>query len=267
MKRIFSLFCSAFAVGVFSFIGCGQAAPAFADSKAFTVAENTAEAPKAPAAANPEAGSAASPAPAEPAKAATAEAGADTEEGMEEAPLLSRFKAGMPLAAFQKEGKFTEKNGALAGTIEWEYVDWTVVAEAKGDVVASIALQTETDDQVLRAVLGELFGANLVPLSLDNGPTGIMFFEKVSSKELKLENCNEAMIDELGKFAEQDAGEILVIFSSEEVFNAFVKEYEGNGDEDALIASIGDKPLVALRMDKAENTIMLIIATVAQFNS
>ena len=177
---------------------------------------------------------------------------------------LDKFHVSITQTEAKALGAKPDGKSQMKGKINWDDENWKVQLTFKGDRANLIALTSEVSNDKVFQVLQDMEDRLYVPLYVSRESKGK---EKKSDlmdlavKGKTAEQRAEIMNDEIGAYADQDDGSVMVLFAPKTMLEQLSDTVRKKGDEDAAVAGFADTVIYSLNMDKETDVISVISAT------
>lgn len=177
---------------------------------------------------------------------------------------LDKFHVSMTQTEAKALGAKPDGKSQMKGKINWDDENWKVQLTFSGDRANLVALSSEVSNDKMFQVMQDMEDRLYVPLYVTRDSKGK---EKKSdlmdmaAKGKTDEQRSEVMNDEIGAYADQEDGSLMVMFGPKAMLDQLSETVRKKGDEDAAVAGFADTVIYSLNMDKKTDVISVISAT------
>lgn len=191
---------------------------------------------------------------------------AQSDPGDGEQSGLDVFSVSMSKDEAKALGAKAAGKGQMTGKVTWGDSEWKVGLTFKGDEARMVTLTSELSNDKVYQMLQDMEERLYVPLYISREAKGkekTRDLIELAAKGKTDEQRAEIMQNEIGAYADQDDGNIMVVFGPAILLEQGVDILKKKGDEDALLADFAETIIYSLGMDKKTDNINVICSTFA----
>ena len=191
---------------------------------------------------------------------------AQSDPGDGEQSGLDVFYVSMTKADAKDLGAKTAGKGQMKGKVTWGDAEWQANLTMKGDAATMVVLSSPVANDKVYQMLQDMEERLYVPLYISRevkGKEKNRDFTDLAVKGKTEEQRSEILQNEIGAYADQEDGNILIMFAPSSLLEQMVDTRKKKGDEDAALADFAETIIYSMGMDKKTDTINVISATFA----
>jgi hypothetical protein len=177
---------------------------------------------------------------------------------------LDKFHVGMTQTEAKALGAKPDDKNQMKGKINWDDENWKVQLTFGGDRANIVALTSKVSNDKVFQVLQDMDDRLYMPLYVSRESKGKEKKDDLMDMAVNgktAEERSEIMNDEIGAYADQDDGSVMVLFAPKAMLEQLSDTIRKKDNEDAAVAGFADTVIYSLNMDKKTDVISVISAT------
>lgn len=175
---------------------------------------------------------------------------------------INDFMLGMSKDDAGKKGAalFPQDPGIMTATVDWNGIAWNAQLIFDTNKLSILVLTGPLTGEMVNSVLNFAGQLGYMPFNIRYGSNDINIYELAANGKTPAE-CDTVLGESLNAFATGQESEGTIMLSGMNLFARLVAVIQTKGDENAILVDAKDDPLLAMVMDKADGTLIMIFST------